>query len=276
MRKLFLYSLLILFLTPVTFIYSAETINSGLIPGQIWYSSEKLVEGQTVNIHTAVWNGEKNPITIKVEFYNKNVILGSREVVVNPLELKNVSIPWKITAGEHVISAKIISSTINILGKTEIVNLNQKETKADKHSISVVVRDEKGNVVSSSGFVKNQISKTGSKINDILPDSVNDNVSNVFAKIEKFRETMSIKLVDNKKKTQTEIDLIKIRSSNGDENIKQKENIENGIKNPISYIKLVLLTILVLVFTTQFVFYGLLILIIFYILRFIYRKIRNR
>lgn len=276
MRKLFLYSLLILFLTPVTFIYSAETINSGLIPGQIWYSSEKLVEGQTVNIHTAVWNGEKNPITIKVEFYNKNVVLGSREVVVNPLELKNVSIPWKITAGEHAISAKIISSTINILGKTEIVNLNQKETKADKHSISVVVRDEKGNVVSSSGFVKNQISKTGSKINDILPDSVNDNVSNVFAKIEKFRETMSIKLVDNKKKTQTEIDLIKIRSSNGDENIKQKENIENGIKNPISYIKLVLLTILVLVFTTQFVFYGLLILIIFYILRFIYRKIRNR
>ena len=108
MRKLFIYSLLILFLTPVTFIYSAETMNSGLIPGQIWYSSEKLVEGQTVNIYTAVWNGGKNPITMKVEFYDKNVILGSREVVVDPFELKNVSIPWKITAGEHAISAKII------------------------------------------------------------------------------------------------------------------------------------------------------------------------
>ncbi len=276
MRKLFIYLFLILFLTPVTFIYSTETINSGLIPGQIWYSSEKLVEGQTVNIYTAVWNGGKNPITMKVEFYDKNVILGSREVVVDPFELKNVSIPWKITAGEHAISAKIISSTINISGKTETVNLNQKETEADKHSISVVARDEKGNVVSGSDIVKNQISKTGSKINDILPDSLNDNVSNIFAKIENFRETMSVKLVNNKKKTQTEIDLIKSESSSGGENIKQKESIEDGIKKPISYIKLVILTILVLIFTTKVVFYGLLILIIFYILRFIYRKIRNR
>ena len=101
MRKLFIYLFLILFLVPLTFTYGAETINSGLIPGQIWYSSEELTEGQTVNIHTAIWNGEKNPVTTKVEFYDKNVILGFREVVISPQELKNISIPWKITAGDH-------------------------------------------------------------------------------------------------------------------------------------------------------------------------------
>ncbi len=276
MRKLFIYSFLILFLTPLTFTYSAETINSGLIPGQIWYSSEELIEGQTVNIHTAVWNGEKNPVTTKVEFYDKNVILGSREIVVNPQELKNVSIPWKITSGEHSISAKIISSTINISGKKEVVNLNQTETGTDKQSVSVVSRDEKGNVVSGNDIVKNQINKTGSKINDILPDGVNDNVSNIFAKIEKFRMTSSIKLTENKKKTQEEINQFEKEELDKKETTKQKTNIEDGIKKPISYIKLVLLTILVLIFATKVVFYGLLVLIIFYILRFIYRKIRNR
>lgn len=276
MRKLFIYSFFILFLTPLTFINSAETINSGFIPGQIWYSSEKLVEGQNVNIHTAVWNGEKNPVTTKVEFYDKNVILGSREVVISPQELKNISIPWKITAGDHAISAKIISSSINISGKKEIVNLNQTETETDKQSVPVTTKDEKGNVISGNDIFKNQINKTGSKINDILPEGVNDNVSNIFAKIENFRVTSSIKLTENKKNTQKEIDFMKNEDQGKSENAKQKQNTEDGIKKPIYYIKLVLLTILVLIFTTKIVFYGLLVLIIFYILRFIYRKIRNR
>ena len=107
MRKLFIYSFLILFLTPLTFTYGAEIINSGFIPGQIWYSSEELIEGQTVNIHTAIWNGEKNSITAKVEFYDKNVILGTRNIIVASETSKDVSISWKVTAGDHLISASI-------------------------------------------------------------------------------------------------------------------------------------------------------------------------
>jgi hypothetical protein len=276
MRKLFIYSFFILFLTPLTFTYGAETINSGFIPGQIWYSSEELIEGQTVNIHTAIWNGDKNSLTAKVEFYDKNVILGSREITVNSLELKNVSVPWKITSGDHVISAKVASSSSLISGKKEIINLKQGETEADKQSIPVFARDEKGNIISSNGIVKDQLNKTSSKIGSILPDKVNNNISNIFAKIEKFRQTSSLGLTESKKDAQKEIDLMKSENKDNVENIKQKENIEDGIKKPISYIKLVLLTILVLIFASQIIFYGLLVLIIFFILRFIYRKIRNR
>lgn len=276
MRKLFVYSFFILFLVPLTFTHGAETINSGFIPGQIWYSSEELIEGQTVNVHTAVWNGEKNPITAKVQFYDKNVILGFREVTLNSLELKDVSIPWKITSGEHQISAKIISSTINISGKKEIVNLNQAQTGTDRQSVPVVTKDEKGNIITSNDIVKNQINKTGSKINDILPDKVNDKVLNIFAKIEKFREASSLRLIENKKNTQEEINKIKKEELDKKEITNKKTNIEDGIRKPISYIKLVLLTILVFIFASRIVFYGLFILLLFFILRFLYRKIRNR
>jgi len=52
--------------------YIEAVTNTGFIPGQIWYSKEILVEGETVNIHTAVWNGEKESFMFKVEFYDKN------------------------------------------------------------------------------------------------------------------------------------------------------------------------------------------------------------
>ena len=276
MRKYFLFLSIIISIISASSVYADVSNNSGFIPGQIWYSNEILVEGETVNIHTAVWNSEKETLSARVEFYDKNVILGSRDVVLSASELKDVYIPWKITSGDHIISAKIISSLATISGKKEKVVLNRNVTSSDKQFVSVVTKNSQGEPVSSSDVISNQISKTSSDLINILPDSVGTTVSGGVNTIDDLRSNTFSKVETVKKETQKEINLIKGQEEKTTKTVSNKTNIEDATKKPIAYIKLFLFTILSFIFGNKIIFYGLLILIIFYVLRAIYRKIRNR
>jgi hypothetical protein len=65
MKKYFLFFLIILSVILAFPVYAETLVNSGFIPGQIWYSKAALVDGDTINIHTAIWNGEKDSISAK-------------------------------------------------------------------------------------------------------------------------------------------------------------------------------------------------------------------
>jgi hypothetical protein len=172
MKKYFLFLLIILSMVITVPVYAVTLDNSGFIPGQIWYSKAELVEGDTVNIHTAIWNGEKNPLSAKVEFYDKNVILGSRDVVLSPLELKDISVAWKITAGDHVISAKIISSLATVSGVKEKIVLDRTTTSDNRQFVSVVPKNQAGEIVSADKELQTQIDKTNSEIKSIIPEKL--------------------------------------------------------------------------------------------------------
>lgn len=276
MKKIYIYLFLSLALIPGACIYAEEQVNSGFIPGQIWYSSQNLVEGQTVNIHTAIWNGDKNSLSAKVEFYDKNVILGSRDVVVNPLELKDISVPWKITSGDHTISAKITTSTTLVSGKKENITLENNTTSNDKQYVSVTIKDESGKAVSGQDIVKNKINQTGSDLDSIIPEKISPSLKNIFNKIDNFRNETYIKLALSKEETKNELKLIKNKVTTVEESKNDKSNIEDAVKKPITNIKLFLLIVLTLIFMVKIVFYALFVFFVFLILRFIYRKIRNR
>lgn len=273
MRKYFIFFILLyLVFSPKVFALESTT---GFIPGQIWYSKGPLIEGDTVNIHTAVWNGEKDIVSAKVEFYDKNIILGSRDVTLSPLLLKDVYIPWKVTSGDHVISAKIISSLATISGKQEKVVLSRITTSSDKQFVPVVVKNNIGEPVSEADMLKNQIDKTTSEINSIVPEKVSTSVSNVFSAVDDLRNKTLTQVDAIKNTTQKEIDKVLGTSTVASQNPAKVNNIQDAVKKPIAYIKLFFLSILSFIFGNKIVFYGILILIIFCILRFIYRKIRN-
>lgn len=276
MKKYFLFSLIILS-TFLTLPVNAEVpINSGFISGQIWYSKSTLVEGETVNIHTAVWNGEKDLLSAKVEFYDKNVILGSRDVVLASLELKDVYISWKITSGDHTISAKIISSTVTILGKNEKVVLDRIATSNDKQFVPVIVRNDLGVPVSREIVLQDQINKTNAEIKTIVPEKVRVPILNGFVTVDNFRDKTFTQVTAVKDETQEKINLINGDVKKVPEILIGKSSIENATEKPIAYIKLFLFSILVFIFGNKIVFYGFSIIIIFFIIRSIYRKIRSR
>lgn len=249
--------------------------NSGFIPGQIWYSKDSLVEGEMVNIHTAVWNNENESLSTKVEFYDKNVILGSREVIVNSFELKDVYIPWKITSGDHTLSAKIISSALTISGKKETIVLNRITTSTDKQFVPVVVKNIEGAPVTETDLLKNQINKTTSEINNIIPEGVSTSISGGFSSVDNFR-TQTLSKVDSiKKEVEKQINLAK-NSEVKPTNTVEKSSLLDSIQTPIGYLKLFLFSILAFILGSKIIFYGLLIFCVFLILRFIYHRIQNR
>lgn len=276
MKKYTVNILLILFTFLALPICVFAVTNSGFIPGQIWYSKNVLVEGDTVNIHTAVWNGEKDTISAKVEFYDKNVILGSRDITLTTLELKDVYIPWKVTAGDHIISAKIISSIQTVSGKKEQVVLGRNATSNDKQFVSVTIVNDKGEAVSGTSAIKNQLENTGAKINEYIPEGVSNTVSSSFNVVEDFRDTTLTQINKTKEETKNELDQMNSASITVSKNIVQKTNIEDATKKPITYIKLFLFEALSVIFTNKIIFYGILVFLVFLLLRFVYRRIRNK
>lgn len=275
--KKYIISLLIIFSTILVFpIYVFASVNSGFIPGQIWYSQETLTEGDTVNIHTAVWNGEKNSLSIKVGFYDKSVLLGNRDIVLAPLELKDVYISWKVTAGDHVISAKITSSTSTISGKSESVVLDHSITQSDKQTVSVAIKNDQGVSVSAGeDALQTQIDKTTREIDSIVPEQIRTPISNALTTIDSLRDKTSTEINTTKDETQKEVNAFKSESNIGQTTI-QKTNIEDATKKPIAYIKLFLFSVLSFIFNNKIVFYSLLLIVAFYIIRFIFRLIRNK
>lgn len=254
--------------TPYVFVEA----NSGFIPGQIWYSSEELTAGETVDIHTAVWNTEKNSISVKVQFYDKDVILGTRDIILSSLELKDVYIPWKVTSGDHIISAKITSSTATVSGKKENITLERSSTAKDKQFVPVVSKNEKGEEVDSS--IEKKIEGTGEKINEMLPEEVSTFISEKFTVIENFREEKGDQVDIAKEEAKKQVDVIKSEEKSGKAPT-SNAGIEDATEKPITYIKLFLFTALSFILGSKIVFYGLSILIIYFILRFIYRKLRG-
>ncbi|MCX6754745.1 MAG: hypothetical protein NTU81_02885 [Candidatus Nomurabacteria bacterium] len=276
MKKYFLFILFIFNTLLAVPVYVQASTNSGFIPGQIWYSKDTLVEGDTVNIHTAVWNGEKDSFAFKVEFYDKNVILGHRDVTLGSLELKDIYIPWKITSGDHVVSAKIVSSQVNVSGKKESVVIDRNITSDDRQFISVVVKNYLGEPISQTDVLKSQLEKTGLEINSIVPDSISSSLSGNISSIDSFRDKTFTQVDSVVKNTQKEINSFKNDIKGTSQSVDKKSNIQDATKKPITYLKLFFLSILAFIFGSKIVFYTILILIIFFILRFIYRSIRNR
>lgn len=267
------------FLSSPVFVLAVS--NAGFIPGQIWYSKETLSEGDTVNIHTAVWNGDKDSISVKVEFYDKNVILGARDVVLASSELRDVYIPWKITSGDHVISAKIISSLATVSGKKENIVLDRMTTSSDEQFVPVLSKNNQGvpEVAKStlSDALNNQIDKTKTEINNILPKEVSDFASSNFDKIDSLREETSEKVALAKVEVEKDLDILKSKEQKTiTDPASSKANIQDSTEKPIIYVKLFLLSILGFILSKKIIFYVLSVLIIFFVLRFVFRKIRNK
>lgn len=275
-KYLIIFILIFGFSLPMIHVFAYTT---GFIPGQIWYSNSSPKEGENINIYTVVWNGRDSMLKTKVEFYDKNVILGSRDVTILANQSKEVSISWKATSGNHVISAKITSSSITSDGKKEIITSDNSQTEENKLFVPVTISKANGETATSSDLIKNELNKAGSKMEDVVPEVIYTPVTNVLDKVDIFRDETAIKIDEVKDQTEKEIDSIKAEKAKNDTSkikINEKVSVENAVENPITYLKFFFLSILSFIFNTEIVFYGIFVVVIFLLLRFIYRKIRNR
>ena len=279
--------LFLLFFGLVSSFSNIALASTGFIPGQIWYSTESFKEGDVVKIYTVVWNGESDTLDAKVDFFNDKILLGTRDISVSPGATKQVSISWRVTSGNNTIFAKITSS---YLGQNrEILSLKNKETDKDTFFVPMVIITESGEEVSSGKIIENQINKTTAKILESIPESVSEPTYSFFEKVDSFREGNLVKIEENKDNSKEIIESYKILDSEKKEednktkeidvSSKEKENDSDNndfeVKRPLEYIKFFFLSVFALIFKYKIIFYGIILLIVFGLIKFIYRKIRN-
>ena len=283
MKKYFIYFILVYFIfTPS--VYALDLTATGFIPGQIWYSKDSFVEGDSVDIHTAVWNNNSYPLSVRVQFYDGNVLLGYRDVSIPSLQLKDVSINWKVTSGDHSISAKIISPVIMSSSGEETAVLVHTLTGTDNKFIPILISTANGQPATSSDIIQSQIDKATSSLSSILPDSVSNPLTSNLGVVDNFRASTSKTINDIKNQTQSKIDALNKQDSANSVSKKvngkvvvtpNKAGTTDATEKPIAYIKLFFLGVLSFVFGSKIIFYLLIVLVLFYIIRGIFRKIRN-
>lgn len=273
-------TLLILFsiFSPLT-AGAAITIESGFIQENIWYSKEPLVEGDTVKIYTIIFNTREEKLLGTVEFYDKNIILGKEEITVEPGTFKDASVSWNVTFGDHIISARLLDTKIiKADGTEESVFLKYNKTGEDKLFVSkkiTVIED-----------IKEKKEELGEFIKENTPDIVEETFSKITFGLNAWREETGDKLDEKVEEIKAQLEKIKIEEEKeapedigevSEEDILIEDKIAplNKIKKPFTYVKLWFLQLFSFIFARKFLFYLLLALITFLVLKFIWKRLRR-
>lgn len=262
--------LLIFSFGSISFAYAQG--NVGFVENSIWYSQIPKVEGESVKVYTAIWNGSGSEISSHVEFYDGTTLLGSRDIKVSAENISEVFIVWKVTAGEHNISARITKSSSVVGGVPTNFTVADNSAEGSKISISKKVAIDTG--------ATTPVDTIARKVGDALPAQVAIPVSGLATQVDGFREETLVTIEDNivdikKEILDMEKPVSKSNTGKVDKNPKLAANSLSGTDKPIAYVELFFLTCASFIFTNKVVFYGICTILVFLILRFIYRKIRR-
>ncbi len=288
-----LYIFFLLFFCARYTIVHAEQL--GFPEKSIWYSDDSFTAGETVTIYTLVVNSESSPVSGTVRFYDRDVVLGESKITIDKNDAKVVPLNWKVTEGEHQFSAQFSQVTLTESNGSK-VSIVPTSSQTSKDTVYVKKNTEKPQEDTSAlaaqaslnkDVITTEVSKATDFIKDKTPDSIEAKVSGATLNIENLRETWEDQF--NEKK-QSEKDSLKALNDYYDDRLKAKEEAdpdnfvkqtyvdssgENILKKPLHYVLIFLYSLVLFVVGNALIFYGLALLIVFWILRAIWRKIRN-
>lgn len=127
MLRNFFVSLLVA--TGFLFLFSGSVLaasipqGTGFIQKNIWYSKYPLTDGETVRIYTLINNPADGILAGTATFYDKEVVLGTKQFSISKGGYGTIFIEWKVTAGDHAISAKITKAKIGVNEVTDLPNI---------------------------------------------------------------------------------------------------------------------------------------------------------
>lgn len=268
MKKFYLILIVLFYLLPTSNVL-AQT-SAGFVPGDIWYSKDPFEEGDKIKIYTVIFNPDTREFSGSVVFFDGSTFLGKKDFTLPGRSVKDYSIDWTATAGDHKIFAKIQNAKFLVSpGKYQDVYLSDDETNKNSRTVSKKIitenqTDKTNNLLTTS---LETLSDTRDKITDSVPDVVTDSLDSSKNSLEGLREKISDYSLNIKDTTKDEI--AELKKPEG-----KKDGEDTGsLVKPFKYIKLFFANLLYFVFHNKIVFYGLLVGITFYLLRYIWRLI---
>jgi hypothetical protein len=264
-KKVFIFIFLVFSIFP--FNLNAQTANTGFVSANIWYSKDPLEEGDKVKIYTFIFNPDTRELSGTVIFFDKTVLLGKKDFVIPARGAEDVSIDWTVTAGDHTIFGKIENAKF-LVSKGTYQEVYLPENETEKSSLSISKK-----IITKTTNTKNDT--TGTSVSDIkniieekTPDFITKPIISTTNVLEEFRQDTTISSENKKKEIKKEIDVL----NNTKNTVNSKKEVSPLLK-PFKYVEVFFLSIFVLILGNKVIFYGLIVIVIFFILRFILKKI---
>ena len=266
--KIFLFIFVFIYLFSFFNAFAQTNTRAGFLPSNIWYSKDPFEEGDTIKIYTLVFNSDKKELSGSVLFFDNETLLGKKTFNASASSVAQVSINWQVTAGDHLIFAKIENSRFLIsAGKYQDVYLPENESEKSKRTVNKKIvpetpttksTDEKANTTDNS-----TISNIGNVIKEKTPAFIATPVVAVATGLDAYRASTDTKIVTKASDVKKEIAVLGTDSS---------KSTKNKIEKPFKYIQLFFLTLFAYIFSHKILFYFALALVIFFTIRFIWRR----
>ena len=254
------------------------TTNAGFVSSNnIWYSIDPFEEGQNVGIYTLVFNPDSRELSGTVVFFDNNNVLGTKDFKVSANGVEEIHINWTATAGSHTIFGRIENAKFLTSNRTyQDAYLSQNETSKSSRIVEkkIIQNTNTADANSNSALSSNTdsistglIQKIENVVKEKTPDFISKPIDATSNAIEGVRNNISASSESKKKELTKEIkDSATIKTSD-----KTAEN--NKILKPLAYMELFFYTALSFIFSNKIVFYGILLVLLFFILRFIWHRI---
>lgn len=264
-RHFYVVLFLIISILPVCKAY-AQSSNVGFVSGSIWYSKDPFEEGDKIKIYTLIFNPDQKELSGKLSFFDKNILLGSKNFTVPATTAKDISINWTVIVGDHIIFAKIENAKFLLdNGQYQNVLLTEDQTENSERAVSkkVVVKTENANNVIS--FSIPNVSKL---VEDNTPEIIAKPITATANSLENFRQNISAISENKKMAIKNEIETL-----NSPKKSSTVQTNQSKLLKPFKYIELFFLYFFSFIFNNRLVFYLIFVLAIFFLLRYIWRLI---
>ncbi len=266
-KNIVLTLILLFYLFPIGKIF-AQIPNVGFIPSNIWYSKDPFEEGDKIKIYTLLYNPDSRELSGNVIFFDNTTLLGQKSFKIASKAVKDLSIDWTVEAGNHTIFAKIENAKfLNSNGSYEEVYLAENKTEESKSNVPKKIITDLPNTISDKIAESTTVVTDVQKIvKDNTPTFITKAVDFTTSSLEDIRANTNTSLEDKKQTVQKEINVL---------NETKKNNTKNTdyILKPFKYLEIFFLTIFAFIFKTKILFFGLIVVILFLILRYIWRLI---
>lgn len=143
--------------------------------------------------------------------------MGEREIIVPALTLKDVSISWKVTAGDHQIKAQIIKATTNTNGINEEIVITNKAVETKALFVPKKITPDIGT---------EKLSEIGEKVIEALPEEVAKPIENSVEEVDDFRQKTAEVIKDSLEDTKKKIEEINTEESSEVENSSKEDTEE--------------------------------------------------
>jgi len=248
----------------------AQNSNTGFVPGNIWYSKDPLEEGDKIKIHTFVFNPDARELSGTVIFFDKTVLLGKKDFVITSGTAKDIYIDWMVTAGDHTIFGKIENAKFLISkGKYEEVYIAENETEKSSNTVSKKINSNS----ISTDLNSTPLSNIQKVIKEKTPSIISKTINSTTDALENLREGLSVASDKKKDEVKDELKSLELSEENMTISTADKKAVENALAKPLKNAELFFLTLWSFILSSKIIFYSILGLLIFLILRFIWNLI---